>query len=64
MIYNRDKLPAKVLSVADIPNSIECGIIEINVRKKKWMMLEVYRRRHKAKVNFWQSWQGLVHYEI
>ena len=43
MIYVRDKVPAKELSDIGIPLSIECGIVEINVHKKKWIMLGIYR---------------------
>ena len=43
MIYIRDKVPAQELSDIDIPLSIECGIVEINVHKKKWIMLGIYR---------------------
>ena len=42
MIYIRDRVPAKELSEVDIPNGIECGIVEINVHKKKWIMLGIY----------------------
>ena len=43
MIYIRDRVPAKELSDVNIPNGIECGIVEINVHKKKWIMLGIYR---------------------
>ena len=43
MIYIRDRVPAKALSDVGVPNGIECGIIEINVHKKKWILLGIYR---------------------
>ena len=43
MIFFRDKAPAKEVSNIDIPLSIQCGIIEIKVCKKKWIMLGIYR---------------------
>ena len=43
MIYIRDRVPAKELSDVEIPSGIECGTVEINVHKKKWIMLGIYR---------------------
>ena len=36
-------MPAKELSDLDIPNGIEFSTIEINVRKKIWIMVGIYR---------------------
>ena len=55
MIYIRNRVPAKQLSDADIPSGIECGIIEINLRKKKWIMLGTYRRPPQNKSEFFEK---------
>ena len=52
MIYIRNRVPAKVLSDVDIPIGNECGIIEINLRKKKWIMLGIYRPPSQSESEF------------
>ena len=43
LIYVREDVPFKELSVYKPPNDIECGIIEISLRKQKWLLFSIYR---------------------
>ena len=43
MIYVREGVPAKLKTDFKLPSNIECGIIEINLSKKKWLLLGIYR---------------------
>ena len=43
LIYVREGVPAKLKTDFTLPSNIECGIIEINLNKKKWLLLGIYR---------------------
>ena len=43
LIYVREGVPAKLKTDFKLPSNIECGIIEINLNKKKWLLLGIYR---------------------
>ena len=55
MIYIRNRVPAKELSDVDIPIGIKCGIIEINLHKKKWIMLGVYHPSSQSESEFFEN---------
>ena len=43
LIYVREGVPAKLKTDFKLPSNIECGIIEISLNKKKWLLLGIYR---------------------
>ena len=43
LIYVKEGVPAKLKTDFKLPSNIECGIIEINLNKKKWFLLGIYR---------------------
>ena len=43
LIYVREGVPFKESSVYKPPNDIECGIIEISLKKQKWLLFGIYR---------------------
>ena len=43
LIYIREGVPAKQLKDFTTPDDIECGIIEVNLHKKKWILFGTYR---------------------
>ena len=55
MIYFRNRVPAKELSDVNIPICVECGIIEINLRKKKWIMSGIYRPPSQSESKFFEK---------
>ena len=42
-MFIRDKIPVNSIKRINITNSIECILIEINVSKKKWILISTYR---------------------
>ena len=43
LIYIREGIPAKQLKDFTTPDDIECGIVEVNLHKKKWILFGIYR---------------------
>ena len=43
LIYVKEGVPFKELSVYKPPKDIECGIIEISLKKQKWLLFSIYR---------------------
>ena len=43
LIYVREGVPFKELSVYTPPKDIECGIIEISLKKQKLLLFSIYR---------------------
>ena len=43
LIYVRERAPVKELTKYGTPNDIECGMIEINLKKQKWLLVAIYR---------------------
>ena len=43
LIYVREGVPFKELSFYKTPNDIECGIIEVTLKKQKWLLFSIYR---------------------
>ena len=43
LIYVKEGVPFKELSVCKTPNDIECGIIEVTLKKQKWLLFSIYR---------------------
>ena len=43
LIYVRERAPVKELTKYKTPNDIECGMIEINLKKQKWLLVAIYR---------------------
>ena len=43
LIYVRERAPVKELTKYQAPSDIECGMIEINLKKQKWLLLAIYR---------------------
>ena len=43
LIYVREGVPFKELSVYQPPKDIECGMIEISLKKQKWLLVSIYR---------------------
>ena len=43
LIYVREGVPFKEISVYKTPNDIECGIIEVTLKKQKWLLFCIYR---------------------
>ena len=43
LIYVRERAPIKELTQYKAPSDIECGMIEINLKKRKWLLLVMYR---------------------
>ena len=43
LIYVRERAPVKQLTYYQAPHNIECGVIEINLKKQKWLLLAIYR---------------------
>ena len=42
-IYVRKRAPLKELTKYKNPNNIECGMIEINLKKQKWLLVAINR---------------------
>ena len=47
--------PSVILSAVDMSNGIECGIIEINMRKKKWILLGIYRPLSQSEIKWFDT---------
>ena len=43
LIYVREGIPVKKLTDYKTPDDMECGILEINMHKKKWILFGIYR---------------------
>ena len=43
LIYIREGVLAKQLKDFTTPGNIECGIVEENLNKKKWILFGIYR---------------------
>ena len=43
LIYIRDGIPVKKLIDYKTSDGIQCGILEINMHKKKWILFGIYR---------------------
>ena len=43
LIYARDRAPVKELKQHKAPDDIECGVIEIDLKKQKWLLATIYR---------------------
>ena len=43
LIYVRERAPIKELTIYKPPNDIECGQIELTVKKQKWILISIYR---------------------
>ena len=43
LIYVREGIPAKQKTEFKFPNDIECGMVEINLHKKTWLLFGIYR---------------------
>ena len=43
MIYERECVPVKELTQYRAPKDIECGMIEINLKRQTWLMVVIYR---------------------
>ena len=43
LVYVREEVPAKELRAYNLPEDIECGFVEINLKNKKWLLANVYR---------------------
>ena len=52
---SKRRVAAKELSDVDISIGIECGIIEINLRRKKWIMLGIYRPPSQIESEFFEK---------
>ena len=43
LIYVREGIPAKQKTEFKFPNDIECGMVEINLHNKRWLLFGIYR---------------------
>ena len=43
LIYVRERAPVKELTQYKTPLDIECGMIEINLKRQKWFLVSIYR---------------------
>ena len=43
LIYVRERAPIKALTQYKAPNDLECGMIEINLKNKTWLLVAIYR---------------------
>ena len=43
LVYVKHGVPAKELKEYQLPGDIECGFVEINIKKKKWLLANIYR---------------------
>ena len=43
LIYMRERAPIKKLTLYNAPNDFECGMVEINLKNKKWLLTAIYR---------------------
>ena len=43
LVYVRDRAPIKELRSYKPPNDIECSLIELTVKKQKWILISIYR---------------------
>ena len=55
LIYAREDVPFKELSVYKAPNDIECGIIEISLKKQKWLLFSIYRPPSQPETYFFEE---------
>ncbi len=55
LIYVREGVPFKELSVYKPPNDIECGIIEISLKKQKWVLFSIYRPPSQSEKYFFEE---------
>ena len=42
LVYVRNGIPAKDLNDHNLPDDIECGFVEINMKEKKWLLEKIY----------------------
>ena len=43
LVYVRERAPIKELRSYKPPNDIECSLIELTVKKQKWILISIYR---------------------
>ncbi len=68
LIYVRERAPVKELTPLKTPKDIECGIIEIDLKKQKWLLITKYRPPSQAQQYFFDEIGKLLdhycpHYE-
>ena len=55
LIYVRERAPIKALTQYKAPNDLECGMIEINLKNKKWLLVAIYRPPSQTKQYFFDE---------
>ena len=55
LIYVRERAPIKALTKYKAPNDLECGMIEINLKNKKWLLVAIYRPPSQTKQYFFDE---------
>ena len=63
LIYVREHAPIKALTQYKAPNDIECGMIEVNLKNKKWLLVGIYRPPSQSKEYFFDEIRKMLdHY--
>ena len=55
LVYVKHGIPAKELTEYQLPGDIECGFVEINIKKKKWFLAIIYRPPSQGERYFFQE---------
>ena len=55
LIYVRERAPMKALTQYKTPDDLECGMIEINLKNKKWLLVAIYRPPSQTKQYFFDE---------
>ena len=55
LIYVRERAPVKELTQCKTPLDIECGMIEINLKRQKWLLVSIYRPPSQAQQYFFDE---------
>ena len=63
LIYARERAPVKELKQYKAPADIDCGVIEINLKKQKWLLATTYRPPTQSQQYFFtEDGKTLDHY--
>ena len=55
LAYVRNGIPARELKEYQLPDDIEYGFVEINIKNKKWLLANIYRPPNQGERYFFQE---------
>ena len=63
LVYVKHGIPANELKEYQLPGDIDCGFVEININKKKWLPANIYRPPSQGEGYFFQEFgKALDHF--